>query len=246
MSYGYGDFGNLGKNYADARQEFPNDALDWLWTFIKAKNPKILDLGCGTGIATRQLKTCGAQVIGCDRDPLMIEEAKKTNDAIKYFDSPAENLPFSDHEFDAVTAFSAFHWFANQEAVSEIKRVLRSGGYFYVINKNDAGDFKKGYYKIVKDMICHDLPQAKRDYKPAEILANYGFLNIQEKESPYSEYFTKEKAMAYLQSVSIWNLVPEKLKSDALTMLDRYCEERIVNGKIERKLNLKAVVGRLI
>lgn len=243
--YGYGDFGNLSKQYAEARQGFPRDVINWFWSLVKNRNARILDLGCGTGISTRQVAERGGIVFGCDKDELMIAEAKKNNDGLEYLIAGAENLPFSNAEFDAITAFSAFHWFANQKALSEIQRILKAGGTFFVVNKNDVGDFKKGYKEIIKSVLRQDLPEAKKGYDPEKLLKQAGFKNIQVKDFGVKEYFSPEQAMQYLQSVSIWNLIPNDMKLTTLKLLENYCREKSVGGKIERKLNVKCVAGRV-
>lgn len=243
--YGYGNFGNLSKQYAEARQDFPLEVIDWFWLLVKNQNARILDLGCGTGISTRQIAESGGVVIGCDVDKQMIVEAKKTNDGLEYLVVGAENLPFSNAEFDAISAFSAFHWFANEQALSEIQRVIKLGGVFFVVNKNDTGDFKSGYKKIIKSVLNQDLPEAKKEYKPEKLLKESGFTDIQIRNFEVNEYFSPECAIQYLQSVSIWNLVPSNMKSTILKLLEDYCQERAISGKIERKLNVKCVAGRV-
>lgn len=244
MKNGYGNFGNLSKQYAEARQDFPSKVIDWFWLLVKNRNARILDLGCGTGISTRQIAESGGVVMGCDVDEQMIAEAKKADDGLKYLVAGAENLPFNNAEFDAITAFSAFHWFTNKKELSEIQRTLKRGGIFFVVNKNDAGDFKKGYREIVKSILRQYLPEAKKGYEPEKLLKDSGFTDVQVENFKTSEYFSPEQALQYLQSVSIWNLVPNNMKPMALRLLENYCRERVVGGKIERKLSVKCVAGR--
>jgi ubiquinone/menaquinone biosynthesis C-methylase UbiE len=59
----------------------------------------------------------------------------KTVNKEKYVTGSAERIPFSNNTFDAVTAFAAFHWFDNKASLNEIKRVLKPGGIFFVVNK---------------------------------------------------------------------------------------------------------------
>lgn len=243
--YGYGNFGNLSKQYAVARQDFPLEAIEWFWSFGKNRNARILDLGCGTGISTRQIADGGGVIVGCDVDEQMITEAKKANDGLEYLVARAENLPFRNTEFDAITAFSAFHWFANEKALSEIKRVMKPNGIFYVVNKNDTGDFKKGYKEIIKSVLQQDLPEAKKGYEPEKLLKDSGFTDVQVRNFETSEYFNPAQAMQYLQSVSIWNLIPDDIKPITLKLLKDYCRENTINEKIERKLRIKCVAGRV-
>jgi hypothetical protein len=65
-----GNYGKVREAYAEARQEFPQDFIEYIWQSIPVYEPKILDVGCGTGIATRQLaQHHHAEITGSDVDP---------------------------------------------------------------------------------------------------------------------------------------------------------------------------------
>lgn len=243
---GYGDFGSLSTSYHKGRRGFPNEVIEYIFSKLTSKHPRVLDMGCGTGIATEQLHEKGAEVIGTDIDTKMIQEAKLHNPySIEYFVTPASQQPFEDKIFDAVTIFSAFHWFANKEAADEIKRVLKTGGFFFVINKNETGDFKKGYRDVLKKFIPQELPDIKKTYDPKHILEKNGLQNIEVKIFQTSEYFSVEQAVMYLQTVSMWNLVPEDKKNTALRATQDYFKKIAgQDGKVERKLGVSVVSGK--
>lgn len=241
---GYGDFGNLGKHYDQARQGVPKEIINYFWTLVDNTHPAILDVGCGTGIVTRQLLRKGAKFFGSDRDPEMIKIAKeKSASDITYVVASADKMPFDDTQFDAVTAFSAFHWFSDKKSASEIKRVLKRGGIFFVVNKDDVGDFKDGYRTILKPFISGELPEIKKKYDPFGILRENKFGSIQKKSFAASELFTLEQAIAYLQSVSLWNLVLDSKKEKALRAVEEYCKNKLANNLIMRRLEIVVISG---
>src|SRR5437879_3537241 len=87
---GYGDFGRLSKTYGTARRGFPDESVDYILRKIRKHQPTIIDIGCGTGIATEQLQKKGADVIGTDIDSKMIERAREGNPYhIEYLVAPA-------------------------------------------------------------------------------------------------------------------------------------------------------------
>ncbi len=114
---------------------------------------------------------------------------------------------------------------------------------FFAVNKNDVGDFKKEYKELLGKFIEGELPNAKKKYDPETILEENGFKNVQEKRIPVSEFFMLPQALAYLQSVSLWNLVPKDKKAEALQAIGEYCKSKLVNDRIERKLEIVGVVG---
>ncbi len=243
-SYGYGIFGNLSENYGKARRNFPQELIMKIFSKLGSAHPSLLDMGCGTGIATQQLRQYGADVIGTDIDPEMIVKAKLHNPYnIKYLVASAERQPFTEKMFDGITAFSSFHWFAHEHAINEIKRLLKKRGIFFIINKNESGDFKKKNKAILQCFINEDMPDIKKTYDPKKILEDNEFSNVEEINYRAIEFFTPLQALEYVQSMSIWNLVPESKKTAALKALQNHFSEISENGLIRRALNVVLVYG---
>jgi len=242
---GYGHFGNLSAQYARARQEFPAEVVDYLWSKLTVMRPRILDVGCGTGIPTRQMAFRGSIIVGSDTDPEMITRARsQAPPNTEYITAATENLPFSVNYFDAVTAFSAFHWFANSFAINEIKRVLKSGGIFFVANKNDKGHFKYNYRKVLKQFIAEELPDIKKNYEPGKLLDMAGFHDIETRLFPTTERFAVDQAVLYLQSVSLWNLVSKDRQSEALDAINNFCIQSVASdGFVHRELEIITYLG---
>lgn len=92
------------------------------------KGERILDLGCGTGHLTAQIALSGAEVVGLDRSPEMIEQARKAYPDLKFVvgDGAEFELP---EPFDAVFSNAALHWMTRPAAVAScISRALKAGG----------------------------------------------------------------------------------------------------------------------
>src|SRR5262245_145608 len=67
----------------------------------------ILDLGCGDGALTEQLAATGADVVGVDNSPPMLEAAQKRGLHVERHSADA--LPYH-QQFDAVFSNAALHW----------------------------------------------------------------------------------------------------------------------------------------
>jgi len=89
---------------------------------------RILDIGAGTGLLGRPLIAAGSTVIECDPSQLLLQQCNGHKVAAR-----AENLPFTDESFDAVTAAQCWHWFDRIIAPREIHRVLKPQGRIAII-----------------------------------------------------------------------------------------------------------------
>lgn len=100
------------------------------------ENPEavVLDVACGTGDLSLELKTSGkAKIIGTDFCRPMLEIARnktvKENETIPYVEGDGMNLAFDSDTFDAVTIAFGLRNFSNWlEGLNELHRVLKHGG----------------------------------------------------------------------------------------------------------------------
>jgi trans-aconitate 2-methyltransferase len=91
---------------------------------------RILDVGCGTGQLTAEIAASGAEVVGVDRSPEMIEEARRKVPNVRFEVMDARELAFR-KEFDGVFSNATLHWVKEPEkAVAGIARALKAGGRF--------------------------------------------------------------------------------------------------------------------
>lgn len=229
--------------YDKARRGMPEEVLEYLFSMITAR-PKILDLGCGTGIVTRQLKERGADVIGIDKDPEMLKKAlaHETPD-IQYIEAAAKDLPFEPETFDAVTAFSAFHWFATPESLSEIQRVLKRKGLFFIANRKVDPRTLTARQALLQSFATANLP-APKTYDYRKIFEDAGFQEVEEKKFELLERSSVEESVDYVQSTSYWNLVAESKHKDAKEALRKYFEGLAHDGVVTKTVWIVTWCGR--
>ena len=100
----------------------------------------VLDLACGTGDFSRMAAASGARVVGLDFARQMLLAGERADAAAPVVQGDALRLPFRDGSFDAVLCGFAFRNFAAIPPVlSEVARVLKSGGRFGVIEVDRPG-----------------------------------------------------------------------------------------------------------
>jgi ubiquinone/menaquinone biosynthesis C-methylase UbiE len=87
----------------------------------------LLDGGGGTGRVSRYLRPLVGKVVVSDRSQRMLIQARRK--ALCAVRAYAERLPFADGSFDRVLVVDALHHFRDQQqAVTDLVRVLRPGG----------------------------------------------------------------------------------------------------------------------
>ena len=105
--------------------DLASGVVEWL---APTPGERILDLGCGDGVLTEELRGMGADVVGVDSSEDFITSAKARGLDARLMDGEA--LSFAS-EFDAVFSNAALHWMPKADAVvSGIARALKPGGRF--------------------------------------------------------------------------------------------------------------------
>ena len=93
------------------------------------ENEDVLDAGCGAGMFSSLAIKTGANVMGVDAAPALLEVARKRNPNNTFLEEDLESLPFADESFDVVAGFNSFQYAGSFEnALKEAKRTLRPGG----------------------------------------------------------------------------------------------------------------------
>lgn len=98
---------------------------------------RFLDVGCGTGDHLLLFRRKGCDVTGIDPSPSMLDAARqKLANRAELREGSAEDLPFSDNEFDIVTMITALEFTGDpQKAIAEAIRVCRGRVFLGVLNK---------------------------------------------------------------------------------------------------------------
>lgn len=120
-------FERAAEAYEAARPSYPDALLDRL---PLAPAATVLDVGAGTGKLTRVLARRYARVLAVEPLDGMRAILEAVVPEAESLAGSAEAIPLPDGSIDGAFAAQAFHWFANDDAVAEIARVIRPGGIF--------------------------------------------------------------------------------------------------------------------
>lgn len=202
-------FDNISHKY-DALNHILSLNIDKLWRKrtikkLKAFSPKlILDIATGTGdFAVAASKLGDVKITGIDISEGMLNvgrkkiEKKNLSNKISFLKADSEDLPFAENNFDAaIVGFGVRNFEHLKKGLSEILRVIKPGGVFYVLefSKPVSAPFKQIYMFyfmrilpfvgriISKDSSAYSyLPESVNEFPDGErflrILAEVGFEN---------------------------------------------------------------------
>lgn len=105
---------------------------------------RVLDLGCGSGWATRLLARMVAdgpegfgQVVGVDVSDEMVRQARaasKDFENVLYVYGSAQQIPWEENYFDKVLSVESFYYYPDQErALTELFRVMAPKGRLFIL-----------------------------------------------------------------------------------------------------------------
>jgi ubiquinone/menaquinone biosynthesis C-methylase UbiE len=143
---------------------------------------RVLDVGCGSGWATRLLAEQAPQVsaVGIDISDEMIKLARASTSTanVTFRVATAEQLPFAVGEFsDAFSMESLYYYQDMLSALREIKRVLQPGGLFVAVM--DLYQENEPSHQWIKQLKVPVQLLSTAQYH--ELFAQAGFTNISDR-----------------------------------------------------------------
>ena len=148
-------FSNRVENYRRSRPGYPQAVIDLIReTACLEPGAKVADIGSGTGILTRLLLDAGWNVYAAEPNAPMREAAEADLGGSPFFHSiaaRAEATTLSATSMNAIACAQAFHWFERDPARAEFHRILKPGGWVFLIwNERCQGTpFDEDYHRIL-------------------------------------------------------------------------------------------------
>jgi len=139
--------------FADIRVR--KDEWEWINTRLpKQSGLEVLDIGCGNGALLHALSSKIKYGAGIDESEAMLSKAKErtaANDNLEFrrIDSPA--LPFPDATFDVAISLMSFRYLDWDPLLKEIKRVIKPGGRFLIVDMVTVPVKTSEYARLAKD-----------------------------------------------------------------------------------------------
>jgi SAM-dependent methyltransferase len=201
-------FDGVAELYDRARIGYPAALLD----DVAALGPRMLEIGPGTGQATRDLVARGADVTAVELGPNLAAIARRNVPQATIVIADFDTWELEQADFDAVVSFTAFHWLDPDTKYAKVARLLRAGGALAVteieyvtVPGGDTfwADVRDDYEAVLPD-VDFDLPppeEAVGDLR-AELEASGFFPEIEIRRHRWDVTFTVDEWIDILGTFS--------------------------------------------
>ena len=196
-------FDSNAADYERGRPGYPPEVADVLAREIGlVPRTKVCDLAAGTGKFTRLLVDRSCDVVAVEPVAGMRAQLAEVLPDVDVLDGTAEQIPLADGSVDVVSVAQAFHWFRHDEAMAEIRRVLRPGGAVVLVwNRRDESVPWVARMSEVLDWHSHSQAAYERaDW--AEVLERGGFVDGGHQELRSVQPMTRDLLAARVRSIS--------------------------------------------
>lgn len=160
-------------NYDRARPSYPDALFDDLWGYLDPGvrgRPEVVEMGPGTGQATRALLARGADVTAVELgENLAVFLARQFADEprLRVVNAAFEDAPLPEAAFDLVFAATAYHWVAQEARMTRPHALLRERGVLAVVDTVQVrDDADRGYFERSQHIYARYWPD-QATFRPA-------------------------------------------------------------------------------
>jgi len=194
----------------------------------------IADFGSGTGIFTELLLQQGVAVYAVEpNQPMRTAAQARLGDNPRFhsIDASAERSGLQAASLDLVTAAQAFHWFNNDAARDEFRRILKPRGQIALVwNRRDLSEsFQQAYDQLLTEFAPEYGKVNHMDLKPEQIARFFADGAMQQLHYEYSQRLDFASLLGRLKSSSYCpnqdspHYIP--LVNELLALFDRHAKD---------------------
>lgn len=150
------------ETYDRARPSYPDPLWDEVFRRLPT-NPRLVEIGPGTGKATAAILSRGASVVACEPGANLAAflREKFAGSALDVRNTSFENTRFDGEHFDGLVAATSFHWVEPFARAEKAPSVLKPGGLLAVVGTNQVADaVDRGYFQASQPIYDKHFPGA--------------------------------------------------------------------------------------
>ena len=253
-------FDKVPEIYDRVRPLYPEALFDELLAYLEERStvsePKVLEIGPGTGQATASLLERGAHVTSVEIGPQLARFLRR-----KFADEPRldvincsfEEADLPKEAYDLVVSATAFHWVDADVRYVKSHDLLRGGGTLAIISTNQiASDADRGYFDRTFPIYLKYRPDEQRSETPGEdvtpsehgeMIASGLFGDVTLRRYRWDQTYA---TAAYADLVRSYGGTQMMEPPAAEALIAELCEviEREYGGSVTRPLVITLTLGR--
>lgn len=243
--------------YNEVRPRYPDELFSTLIDITNLDaNATLLEIGAGTGQATKPLAQKGFQITAVELGQSLAEVAKRElNDYknVQVVNTSFEQSDFLPKTFDLVYAATSFHWIDPAVKYTKTHRLLRDSGYLAVIHTNHISDEAGDKFFIESQPVYErynflDNPKPKlpnkKELKPDEI-DEHLFKLMHYQLFPVIITYTAKNFVKLLNTYSSHLKADKKIQQLFYREIEDFINENF-NGKIDKHFAMSLTVAQKI
>jgi SAM-dependent methyltransferase len=230
-------------DYEKGRPSYPQGVLDVLRSSCGlGPSCDVVDVGAGTGKFTRLLEAAGARsVVAVEPVAAMRAELIARSPSVVAVDGTATATGLPGACADLVTVAQAFHWFASAEAVAEMARLLRRGGWLALVwNTRDLSLPWQQEIDSIMGRLAGDAPRFRSSDPswrvPIDSSEAFGPLASAEFENEAASAVGLDILRARVASTSYVSALPDGEREQQLDEIEALCRPYLdADGRITER-----------
>jgi SAM-dependent methyltransferase len=255
-------FDQVPEIYDRVRPAYPDQAFDDIFSYLREKlpahEPSVLEIGPGTGKATRSLLKRGARVVAIEIGPQLAAflERKLSPEfpgQLHVINDSFEECDVGRQSFDVVASATALHWIDPAIRMQKSHDVLRPGGAIAIIGTNQIrSDVDRGYFERTFPIYVKYRPDEQQTEVPGEdvVPSEYDeieksglFVDVMLRRYRWDQTYSTEDYADLVRSYANTQMMPEEPREALIADLCRVIDEEY-GGSVTRPLVVTLTLGR--
>lgn len=169
-------FDEVAALYHRVRPRYPDDLFDIIGALPGlAAGSRVLEIGAGTGIATRPLLERGFDVTAIEPGAALADVARTELAGyphVRVIETRFEDWPLPTDSFEVAFSATAFHWIDRRTRVDKAAAALKTGGYLAIASYRHVAGGDTGFFQTIQECYVTHMPGARSDERlqaPGEI-----------------------------------------------------------------------------
>ena len=249
-------FGTVVDVYDEIRPTYPEALFDELFALLPSE-PEVLEVGPGTGQATRDLLARGARVHAVEISPLMANKLRSNlpSERLRVSVGDFETIELPAESADAVFSASAYHWISPAAQLDRPALILRPGGILAVVGLFQVDSPEDlGFYAAAQPIYerygqAHDGPpiEARTNVEPTIAQALIGpdprFTDVVVHRWDWDQSYTAAEYRKLMLSFSDTNMMDAGDRAGLVDDIESFINDRF-DGHVTRPLVVALTTAR--